>query len=73
MFSCEILLACELILLFLLLLRSFRRGNVKCFRELINDFDFCVLSFPRPSLRAPNDEDTENGFVGSDVRGSVDE
>ena len=39
-FNCELLLVCELILLSRLsLLRCFRRGNVRCFNELMKDLD----------------------------------
>jgi hypothetical protein len=63
-FNCVTLLAGEFILFpCLFLLWCFRRGNVKCLSELINDFDFWGLSTIRPPSRGVNGVDGENGFV----------
>ncbi len=73
-FNCEILLACEPILFSCLsLLWCFRRGNVKCLSELINDFDFWGLAFPLS--RGDKEIDGENELVFEwrpTDRGSVD-
>jgi hypothetical protein len=60
-----ILLACEPILVSYLCLLCFRRGRVRCLRELMNDFDFCGLSSVRPlPSRGDKGVDGENELPG---------